>query len=581
MATATELDPDSDASLDHGRWLKQQAPGWLRPASALLAGLEALLLIGQAGLIAVILHGALIDQVSRGELFAPMLSLLVVVGGRALIQGARGLQAERASVVIRQGLRDRLFRHLCLSDPRNGAQFQTGALAHQVVDRVDRLDPFYSRFLPQQYSALLIPLTIVIAVAWINWLAGLLLAIAAPIIPLFMALIGMGAERLSRDQAVVTARLSGLFHDRLRGLSTIQRFGAGDRVIAWLSEAADDYRERTMRVLRLAFLSSAVLEFFAAVAIASLAIYIGLSLIGYMEIGPSDRLELFSGLFILLLAPDFFLALRQLAQHWHDRADALAAAEDLRKLLARPTIPQPAHAPQTSIVVDKKAVQVEIDELDFAYSDRVLFQRLNCRIEAGERLLITGPSGCGKSTLLMLIGGLIRPTRGVVRYDASRISDWNDRTLARHRAWLNQDSVIFDRSLRDNLTLGRRGIDDRRLIDALELCGLGDLLDYLDRGLDTHLGDSGARLSGGQARRIALARTLLEPRPLLLLDEPSEHLDAASENALWDAVDRVTSERSVTVIAVSHRPRARRWARRVLELPEAPVSLPTQKEVGE
>ncbi len=570
VATATEQGSASDRRLDHGRWLKAQAPDWLRPVSMALALVEALLLLGQAGLIALVLQRALIAQQSQSDLTPPLLGLLAVVLGRALVHASRGFLAERASSLLRQRLRSRLFRRLCLSDPCHGGEFQTGALAHQLVDRVDRLDPYYARFLPQQYAALLIPLLIVIAVAWTNWLAGLLLAIAAPIIPLFMALIGLGAERLSRDQATVTARLSGLFHDRLRGLSTIQRFGAADRVIDWLREAAQDYQERTMRVLRLAFLSSAVLEFFAAVAIASLAIYIGLSLIGYMDIGPSDQLELASGLFILLLAPDFFLALRQLAQHWHDRADALAAAGDLRQLLNRPTIDQPASTAGSSASAPSKAVSVEMEALHFAYPESArLFQDFSGRIAAGERLLITGPSGCGKSTLLLLIAGLIRPEGGAIRYNGEDIAAWGDQTLARRRAWLNQDSVIFDRSLRDNLTLGRPGIADPTLCDVLALCGLKTLLDQLDEGLDTRLGDSGARLSGGQARRIALARSVLQPRPLLLLDEPSEHLDPDSEDALWRAVEGIAEARPMTVIAVSHRPRARQWASRIIELPGA------------
>ena len=569
MATATE--PDSE--IDHGRWLKQQSPDWLRPAAFGLALAEGLLLLAQAGLIALTLHRALIASASWPALQPLLIGLLGVVIGRAMIHAGRGILAERASAATRQLLRDRLFRQLCLSDPAQGAEFQTGALAHQIVDRVDRLDPYFARFLPQQYSAVLIPLIIVIAVAWVNWLAGLLLAIAAPIIPVFMALIGIGAERLSRDQAAVTARLSGLFHDRLRGLSTIAHFGAADRVVEWLREAAQDYQERTMKVLRLAFLSSAVLEFFAAVAIASLAIYIGLSLLGFMEIGPSEQLELVSGLFILLLAPDFFLALRQLAQHWHDRADALAAAGDLRPLLLRPVLAQDSGIVEDPTPAPKSALSVTIEALGFAYPQGpALFDDLDLRIEAGERLLITGPSGCGKSTLLMLIAGLIRPRTGRIRYGDQEIAGWNDRILSARRAWLNQNSVIFDRTLRDNLCLGRDGFSDGELGVTLELCGLGPLVQQLEQGLDTRLGDGGARLSGGQSRRIALARTLLAPRPLLLLDEPSEHLDPDSEEALWRAVDQVAEQRAMTVIAVSHRPRARAWASRTITLPATPTA---------
>jgi len=564
VATAT----DSPSERNHSRWLQQQSPSWLRPAAVALALVEGMLLLAQAALLSLTLHRALIVQSPWSELHPLIFGLFGVVIGRASVHAGRGVLAERASTSIRRRLRDRLFRRLCLSDPSQGSQFQTGALAHQIVDRVDRLDPYFARFVPQQYAAVLIPLLIVIAVSWTNWLAGLLLALTAPIIPVFMALIGMGAERLSRDQATVTARLSGLFHDRLRGLSTIQRFGAADRVVSWLREAAQDYQERTMRVLRLAFLSSAVLEFFAAVAIASLAIYIGLSLLGFMDIGPSSELELVSGMFILLLAPDFFLSLRQLAQHWHDRADALAAAGDLRPLLLRPSVVEGASIPAHPTPTGGPALLVRIDALEFAYPNcAALFEGFAMQADAGERLLITGPSGCGKSTLMMLIAGLIQPRSGSIQYNDQDIAAWDDQIMSTKRAWLNQNSVVFGRSLRDNLTLGRRSFDDAQLIEMLEVCGLGGLLPQLDHGLDTDLGDDGARLSGGQSRRLALARSLLDPKPLLLLDEPSEHLDPDSEEALWAAIDQIAKRRAMTIIVISHRPCARKWASRILTLP--------------
>ncbi len=563
MATAT--DPSSIPN--DARWLNNQAPGWLKPVAASLALVEGSLLLGQAGLIALVLGRVLTAQAALAEQTAPMIGLIAIVIARSLVHAVRSSLAERASAQIRQRLRDQLFRRLCRSDPAHGADFETGALAHQLVDRVDKLDPYFSRFLPQQFSALLIPLLIVLAVSWINWLAGLLLAIAAPIIPAFMALIGIGAERLSRDQATVTARLSGLFHDRLRGLSAIQRFGASDRVIDWLTTAAQDYRERTMKVLRLAFLSSAVLEFFAAVAIASLAIYIGLSLLGFMEIGPSEQLGLASGLFILLLAPDFFLALRQLAQHWHDRADALAAAHDLRPLFQRPVIAQAIAHRSPRPGPGNQALSVEIDDLAFSYpAGPTLFEHLSLEIKPGERLLINGASGSGKSSLLMLLAGLTRPDAGRILYQRRDISQWNDRELSEQRAWMGQNSVMFDKSLRENLTLGRSQFSDASLLEILELCGLGRLTDQLEHGLDTQLGNNGSRLSGGQARRVALARTLLQPRPLLLLDEPSEHLDPDSEAALWAAVEHCADRQPMTVVAVSHREAAKHWSSRIITL---------------
>ncbi|AKS41767.1 thiol reductant ABC exporter subunit CydD [Wenzhouxiangella marina] len=565
MATGTEPAPASELS----SWLAAQAPGWLRPLAWLAALLEAGLLIAQALLIAGIFEGVLVSGEGFDSQWPALGILLAMLIGRASITGARAALADTASGRTRQRLRRALFEQQADAGPVDSAGEAAGALAHRIVDRVDHLDAYYSRFLPQRASALLIPLSIALVVASIDWLAALLLAITAPIIPLFMALIGRGAQSLSEAQAESTARLSGLFYDRLKGLATIRRLGAGPRVIEWLAEHAQEYRARTLRVLRLAFLSSAVLEFFAAVAIASLAIYIGLSLLGYVELGPSAQLTLGGGLAILLLAPDFFLPLRQLAQHWHDRADALAAAAELRAMLDRPRPARPSTSSRTA--EPSRAPnddELELDHVSFAYPGRPpLLSGLSLKVRAGERVLIRGPSGVGKSTLLMLMAGFLSPREGQVRYRGRDIADLDDQARSRWRAWMNQNSVLFDESLRWNLTLGRVGIPDSRLHECLALAGLADLPDALDQGFETTLGERGCRLSGGQARRLVLARILLEARPLLLLDEPSEHLDPGSETALWKAIDLATRSQGLTVIAVSHRPAAERWASRVIDLP--------------
>ncbi|MGY6630726.1 MAG: thiol reductant ABC exporter subunit CydD [Wenzhouxiangella sp.] len=563
--------------LSASRWLAAQAPGWLAPAAAGLAVAEAVLVIGQAGLIAWVLYQAavVIPQEQPGTALLPalwpaMAMLAAVLAGRALLTGFRGSLMAQASAAVRQRLRGQVFLALSAAGPGLRGRQGTGYLLNQVIEQIEALDAFYARYLPQQWLALVIPLMILLAVFSQNWLAGLLLALSAPLIPLFMALVGMGAEQLSQQQQTALGRLAGLFHDRLRGLDTLKRFGAAERESQRLADFSDQFRQRTMAVLRLAFLSSAVLEFFAAVAIATLAIYIGLGLLGLIHFGPIETLTLGTGLFILLLAPEFFAPLRTLAQHWHDRADALAAADDLRQQLeqppARPAPECPATAPSSN-----EPLAVQARSLSFAWPGRPpLFQELSLAVGAGEFVLIEGPSGSGKSTLLMLLAGLLSPSRGnhpaadptVLRYGPQDVAQLDDAGLAQCRAWMGQQALLYPGSLADNIRFGRDALSPQSIQAAIARVGLADFIEGLPQGLDTRVGENGQGLSGGQAQRLALARVLVTPRPILFLDEPTASLDADSEHVFFQALAQARQSRPMTVICASHSPGARRWADR-------------------
>ena len=521
-------------------------------------------MLGQAGLLALILSRAILEGAGWDALAGPLWGLLAVFAARALVGALRGRLSARASSATRQALRTELFARMVDAGPTLKGRLGTGALGTVLVEQVEALDAYFARFLPQSVTVRVVPVAIVVAVAWADWLAGMVLLLTAPLIPVFMVLIGWGAEHVSRQQQASLARLGGLFFDRLRGLDTLRRFGAEARESARIAGFAEDFRRRTMQVLRIAFLSSAVLEFFSAVAIATLAIYIGFGLLGFIHFGPAGALTLFSGLFVLLLAPEFYNPLRTLAQHWHDRAAALAAAEGIRDILAAPPArPEPAApAPQ----LPRQACAIRAEGLAYTPPRRPpLFTGLALSAAPREKLLIAGPSGSGKSTLLALLGGFLAPDAGEVRLDEVPVEQLTRAQLAQARAWLGQRPFLQAASIRDNILLGAHA-GTTELERAVRLAGLEPFLAALPQGLDTLLGQDGLGVSGGQARRIALARVLLRPRPVLLLDEPTASLDAATEERFWADLDTALAERPMTVICASHSPRAMAWADRVLAL---------------
>ena len=473
----------------------------------------------------------------------------------------------RASGEVRQQLRGELFARMLDAGPLLKGRLGTGSLTTVLIEQVESLDPHYARFLPQMATVTVVPVAILAAVFWANWLAGALLLLTAPLIPAFMILIGMGAQQVMREQQQALGRLSGLFFDRLRGLDTIRRFGAEQRESARIAAFAEDFRARTMRVLRIAFLSSAVLEFFSAIAIATLAIYIGMGLLGFIELGPAEQLTLFSGLFILLLAPEFYNPLRTLAQHWHDRAGALAAAEGIREVLAVPPArPEPAQAAKE---IPTQACAVHLRGIRLALPGRgELFSSLDLEVAAGEKLVLTGASGCGKSTLLSLAGGFLQPDGGEILLGELPLASLSRAQLAVVRGYLGQQPFLYAASIRDNILLGHGdgAADEASLQRAVTLAGLDGFIATLPAGLETPLGQDGLGVSGGQARRIALARVLLAPRPLLLLDEPTASLDAHTEQQFWADLDRALAVRPMTVICASHSALALRWADRALLL---------------
>lgn len=546
--------PPAHTSKPALNWLLRHARTarlWIFLAVGLGFG-SGLLLIVQASLTARIIHGAFIEHRPRAELMSFFIFFALVVLGRAALAWARETAGFKAGARVRTEIRRLLLDHLTAAGPALTERHEAGTLASILVEQVEALHNFFARYLPQLALAVLIPLSILTVVFPVSWTAGIILASTAPLIPLFMVIVGMGAESVSQRQFQALSRMSAHFLDILQGLPTLKLFQRSQGAARRVAEVSREYRLRTMRVLRIAFLSSAVLEFFSSISIALVAVYLGTRFLGYIEFGTyGSPLTLAAGLFILVLAPDFYLPLRELGTHYHARAEAAGAAEEIMQVLRAPAAAlTPAADATTSLA---HPIEIAFEGVCFGFEDSAteVLRNVNFTVAPGERVMLAGASGEGKSTLLSLLMGFYRPTGGTITINGRPLETFSLRHWRRQLAWVAQMPVLFHGSLQDNIRLGRPEADAGAIRAAAQAAKVLEFADRMPRGLDTQVGEKGHRLSRGQAQRVALARAFLADPPVLLLDEPTAGLDSLNERLVVAAIEAVGRGR--TIIMVTHR----------------------------
>jgi len=539
-------------------------------ATILLGVAAGLCTLVQAGLLAHILHSAIIDTTDRQSLLPFFAALCAVIGGRALLAWGREICGQRSSTLARRSVRQQLLEQLNAHGPVYVKKKQTAPLASTLIERVEALHGYFAHYLPQKSLAMIVPVMIGLTAFSVSWAVGLIFLITAPLIPLFMIMIGRGAESLNQKNFQLLSRMSAHFLDTLQGLATLKLFQRSQDESARIAASSESYRKGTMAVLRMAFLSSAVLEFLTSVAIAMTAVFLGLTYLHYLDFGLYSReLTLQTGLFLLLLTPDFYQPLRELGTHYHARAEALGAAKELSAILAD-TPRQQGHS-DSRLMSGEQTIALELSHVhhSFGHRQQPALQDLCLQVKAGEWLAIVGASGAGKTTLMNLLLGFLPLQQGEIQVNGQSLAVLNLEEWQRLIAWVPQNPTLFFGSLAENISLKDPEISAGQITEAARQARLLDFIDQLPHGLETCVGEQGNQLSGGQARRVALARAFVRKAPLILLDEPTAGLDNENERLIMDSLQLLA--RGKTVIMLTHRLDTAQLADRIVVMDEGAV----------
>jgi ATP-binding cassette subfamily C protein CydD len=538
------------------QWLKAQKPlaGNRLNLAVFLGLISGWLLIIQAWCLAQAVSGVILQDRLLDEVMPWLWAMLFIFTARAALTWASERTAHDAALRVKLHLRTELYRKLQRLGPAWLSEQRTGDLVNTLSDGIEALEAYYARFLPAISLMALVPLSILVFVFPIDWISGLVMLATAPLIPFFMILIGKGAERRNQKQWRELARMSAHFLDTIQGLTSLKLFNASRREAAMIATISDDYRRTTLSVLRIAFLSAFALEFFSTVSIAIVAVLIGFRLFW-------GELDLLYGFFVLLLAPEFYLPMRNLGSHYHARMDAIGAADKMVEILQAPLPESPFE--ETCPLDFSVDLELCVQGVEFSYPDgRHALQGVDFTIQAGERVAIVGPSGAGKSTLLNLLLGFLQPCEGCIRINGQPLSGLDPASWRQQLAWVPQRAHLFHGTLAENIRLARPDAEMAEVKHAAQLAQAHAFIQSLPQGYETQVGEGGQGLSGGQIQRIALARAFLKDAPVVILDEATAHLDLKSEQLIQQAIETLAQGR--TLIMVAHRLRSVARAPRIL-----------------
>jgi ATP-binding cassette, subfamily C, bacterial CydD len=534
----------------------------LLAADAALGVLAALLVLAQAVLLAHVAARGF-SGASLADVALPLWLLVAVVGARAAAAYGFEIVGRRAAVNVLSALRLELVERRLRGQPAALDGAESAEVSTAAVSGADALETTFARYLPQVVLAVTVPVAVLVLVASIDLVSAGVMLLTLPLVPVFMWLVGRYTERRARDRWQTLALLSTHFLDSVRGLPTLRAFNRGETQAERIAEASDRYRRATMGTLRVAFLSGTVLELAATLGVALVAVIVGVRLV-------EGGIGLEAGLTVLVLAPELYLPLRNLAAQFHASADGLAVAERLLDLV------DAEDAARSGSISPPSAgdLPVRLEAVSFVYPARPgpVLDRVDLELRPGETLALVGPSGGGKSTIASLLLRLAEPTRGRVTVGTVDLAACDAEAWRAQIAWVPQRPTIFRGTVADNIRLGDASADDARVRSAAELAGAVAVIGRLPDAYETVVGEGGRTLSAGEVQRIALARAFVRETPLVILDEPTANLDPASAALVRDAVERLRAGR--TVLLIAHRPELAALADRVVHLREGRIVEP-------
>lgn len=530
------------------KWLREQQKTVKKYLllNVFFGAISALFMMGQMALIALMLHKIIIEHQTASQFIAEIWLLFGSFTARAVLIWLREQIGFKAGKTLRLHLRQQIIQKLLAVGPMSLQQKPTGSWANLMLEQVENLHNFYARYLPQQFLSLIVPILILCVVFPINWAAGLILFSTLPLLPIFMALAGIKAVEANQRNIGVLSRMSGQFLDKLRGLETIRLFGQAEKQTEQIYQSTEDFRLSTMDVLKMAFLSSAVLEFFTAISIAVMAVYFGFTFLGELDFGGYGvAVGLFTGFFCLMLAPEFYQPLRELGVFYHDKAAAIAAADNIETFLNEEVL---SHQVSQKDFQNQPLVIQAKDCVVLSVQGKCLTHPLNFEICEKQHIALVGQSGAGKSSLMNMLLGFL-PYEGSVTINGVELRELNLSQWRAKLAWVGQNPQLIRGSLKENILLGNREVSEQSLGQALSRSKADEFVYRL--GLEHQVQDSNAGISGGQAQRIAIARALLRDYELLMLDEPTASLDLQSEQQVLEALQHLSQQH--TTLMITHR----------------------------
>lgn len=515
----------------------------------ILATFSSLILVAQTWLLATVLQSLIMENTDRSQLLPHFAALILCFALRALILWFREKIGFQSGQQLRRHIRQQILAKIHQVGPATINHKPAGSWASIMLEQVENLHNFYARYLPQQTLSVIVPVIILIAVFPLNWAAGLILLFTAPLIPIFMILVGIAAADSSQRNMETLSRLSAQFLDRLQGLETLRIFNRTSEQTQHIEDSTEAFRETTMDVLKLAFLSSAVLEFFTSISIALMAVYFGFSYLGELDFGTYDSsLSLFVGFFCLILAPEFYQPLRDLGTYYHDRSAGIGAADVIVDFLEQDYITAQSESSHQQLDAQSEVEICAENVIVLSPQGQPLTQALSFHLAPNSHTALVGQSGAGKTSLVNVLLGFLA-YQGSLKINGIEFRELDLTQWRKQVAWVGQNPLLLQGSIRENLLLGDIQASNQQIEQALAQAQAKEFTDKL--GLDHEIKEGGIGLSVGQAQRLAVARALLRQGKLLVLDEPTASLDAQSENLVLQALQQISGKQ--TTLMITHR----------------------------